>query len=195
MSNRNPKLFSVKLLSNQSAHSLSCCMGLFFPRWRRTFVFSFAELNEIPGSPFPLLVNVPLNGSTTTWSIIHFIPFGITCKSALSFIIQVINEDVNQYWPPVLTLEYSTSVWHPGGLYASDQPSRPSCSGIFQSTLLFIYQLCTSLKFVNKDIIGDSVESLTKIKKNNIHCSSFTHQASLFIEENSKVCHRIIDFF
>lgn len=74
-------------------------------------------------------------------------------------------------------------------------PLDPAVQAFFSPLLLFIYQLCTSLKFVNKDIIGDSVESLTKIKKNNIHCSSFTHQASLFIEENSKVCHRIIDVF
>ena len=60
------------------------------------------ELHEVPFSSFLQPVEVPLKGSTPIWCTRPSSQFRIICKyakGALYSIIQIINEEVKQYWP------------------------------------------------------------------------------------------------
>ena len=60
------------------------------------------ELHTIPVGPFLQPVHVPLDVSATLWCISCSSQFCVSSKLAegtLCPIIQIINGDVNQYWP------------------------------------------------------------------------------------------------
>lgn len=64
----------------------------------------FAELHEIPTSPFLQSVKVPLDACTTLWCISCFLKSCVTCRLAEDTLcpsVEVINEDVkaNRTWP------------------------------------------------------------------------------------------------
>jgi len=61
------------------------------------FAFTVVELQEVPVRPFLQ----PVNGGTTIWCISHSPQFCNICKlpeDVLCPSMQVINEDVKQYW-------------------------------------------------------------------------------------------------
>lgn len=94
------------------------------------FALLFGKLRKAPVSPI-LLPDVPLDGSTTLWSVSHSCQFCVICKllQVTVPIIQIINEEAEQggtqHWP----LEYTPVT----------QPNWTSCcwtgSASFQSTV------------------------------------------------------------
>lgn len=104
-------------------------------------------------------------------------------KAVLSPIIQVISENIKQFWPQYRTLGCTMSDWPPDGLHVTDhnpliltvQPDfkPPHCP--FTSSTIH--------QFVYKDVIGYSVKSLVKIGINDIHCAPLIHLATHLIIE------------
>lgn len=73
------------------------------------FALPLAQLHEVQVSPFLQ----PLDGSTTLWWISHSSQFYVICKLAggtLCPIIQIVNEDVKQYWTQFCPLAYTASI-------------------------------------------------------------------------------------
>ncbi|GAB0181886.1 cAMP-dependent protein kinase inhibitor alpha [Grus japonensis] len=71
------------------------------PPQAQDFALPLVELCEIPVSPFLQPVEVPLDGITAFWYIIHSFQFGVICKLAegtLCPIIQIVNEEIEQDW-------------------------------------------------------------------------------------------------
>ena len=71
------------------------------------------EHDDVPVSPFLQPVKVSLNGSTSVWCVIHSSQFCIICKhteSALCPTMEVINEDLIQYWLQYKLMGQTTSV-------------------------------------------------------------------------------------
>lgn len=68
-------------------------------------------------------MEVPVNVSTLLWYVSHSSQFCIICKhaeGAFCPIVQVISEDVKQYWPQYRPLGQTTSDRPPAGLCVSD---------------------------------------------------------------------------
>lgn len=102
LSTRTPRAFSAKMLSSWLAPNLYWVVHGVVPPQAQDFTLPLAELHEVRVCPFLQPVVVPLNGGTTVWYIsdssqscnIHKL-----AESVLSPVIQVINEEVKQYWP------------------------------------------------------------------------------------------------
>jgi len=65
------------------------------------FALPLAELHEVPVSSFLQTAEVPLDGSTTLWSVSHFSQFCNISKiaeDAFCSMIATINEDVEHDW-------------------------------------------------------------------------------------------------
>lgn len=124
------------------------------PPQREGLAFSFVESYEVFVSPSLQPVKVPLNGSTTNWSINPSSLLCILCK--LCPTVQVIGEDTKPCWIQYQTLDYFTSDWPanwPACLSAAEQLS-------FQSTLLSIYLVHISSDCL-WDLTGDSFKRLS----------------------------------
>ena len=135
VSTRTLRSFLAKLFPADQSPARAGAWGCSSPG--ADFALPLVELHEPPVSPFFQPVKVPLDGSTTFWSINHSSQFCVISRLAegtLCPIIQIINEgikqDWNQYWP----LGYTTSQWPPTRLHATDP--GPSHSVSFQSTSL-----------------------------------------------------------
>lgn len=72
VSTRTPRSFPAKQFSSQKSPSFYWGMGLLLPSGRIN-ALPFAELHEIPTSPFLQTVKVPLDACTTLWCISCFL--------------------------------------------------------------------------------------------------------------------------
>jgi len=99
--------------------------------WRNALFLPFAEFQEILLGPFLQPVKVLLNGGPPIWCISHSSPYCVIWKCvqvALCPIIQVINEDVQQYQP----MDCTTSDWPPAGPHVTDHnPSNLVVQPVF----------------------------------------------------------------
>lgn len=100
LSTRKLRSFSAKLFS-----SCITCTGAWGCSTSRAGLDTF--LCWAPSDfcqPFPWLVGIPLNGSTILCLVSHFSPFVSSANllSALYPIIQIINENTEQFWTPTL---------------------------------------------------------------------------------------------
>ena len=148
------------------------------------FAVPLAELYEVPVSPFLQPVVVPLDGSTTLWSISHSSRFGVISKLAedtFCTIIQIINEDVKQdrtqYWP----LGCTSSHWP---LIRLCNMITTLCLQLFSQFLVHCLLIQpVLLQLLYADLVEDSIKSLTEVKVDNILCSPFVYHANHFIVE------------
>ena len=86
----------------------------FIPPQVQDFALLFAELHEVPISPFLHPVEVPPKSSTTLWCISQSSQFCTISKLAESThcpIIQITNEDVEQDWIQCWSQGYTASYW------------------------------------------------------------------------------------
>lgn len=86
-------------------------------------VFPFVQCSKTSLSLILQSVQFPVNGSTTSSCTCHSSQFGIICELAegtLCHSIQVINEEIKQYWPSYQPLWYTTSDSPPTGLFSTD---------------------------------------------------------------------------
>ena len=94
------RAFSAKQPSTWVALSMHWWVGFFSQGLG--FAIPFVELHEVPVGSFLQPVKVLLDGSMTLWCRgCHSSQFGVICKHAegiLCTIIQIINEDVKEYW-------------------------------------------------------------------------------------------------
>jgi len=90
------------MLSCFPACHLPVCSGAWgYSSQELGVVFPF-ELHEVALSPFLQCAWVPLSGSATIWPVSRSFRFCFVCKPAegvLCPVMQVISEDVKQYWP------------------------------------------------------------------------------------------------
>lgn len=89
----------------------------------------------------------------------------------------MINEDVKQYWPCCQSWEFTAGDRSPSG--------HMQLIISFKSSLLSSKLVCTLL--VYEDIMGGSVESLTKVKVRNNYYSHLIHQTSHLLVEGYQV--------
>lgn len=85
-------------------------------------MFPLVELCDVCVRPFLQPVEVPLDDHMTLWCIGYSSQFIVICKlaeSGLSPTIQIVNEDVEQFWSQYSLLEYTVSDWSPGGYHAT----------------------------------------------------------------------------
>ena len=92
------RIFSVKLLSKQLTLLRNAAWVYSFPG--AGFCTLLVELYKVHVDSILQTLEVPLNGSTTLWSISHFSQFSVCIVGggALYLNIQVIHEAVEQYW-------------------------------------------------------------------------------------------------
>lgn len=148
------------------------------------FTFSLVELHRITLCPFLQPVEVPLNGSVAISSISHSSQYHVwlCVVSALSsrFFMKV-----KLYWPQYQPLGCTTSDWPPVGLHASDDNLLgPAVQLTFSSSHCPLIQPVLH-QLVCEDVMGDSVNSFSKVEIKNISCSPLIHVGShLTVQSN-----------
>lgn len=112
---------SVRISRTSSAKQLSswyapvCSGACYFSPMAGLRISLCWTLCKSPVSSFLQLDEVSLNDRTTLWQISYSFPFCVIWKTAESVLcpfIQVINEEVKEYWSQYQPLEYTTSDHH-----------------------------------------------------------------------------------
>ena len=126
---RSPRSSSAKLSSSLPAPSIHWYTGLFFARCRTCTSFCW------PVSPLFQPVEVPLDSSMTLWCTSHpsqFCNSSRLAEDTLCSIVQIINEDTEQYGTQNRPLGYNTTYWLPTRLCTTDhQPLSSSIHPVF----------------------------------------------------------------
>lgn len=154
--------------------------------WDSPGAFPLVEIHEIPLSPVLQPVEIPLSGSAT-FTVLALSLFCNVCEVAegsLCPVVQVINEEVKQYWTQYQSLEYTTSYLPPTGLHATYlNLLDPAIKTVFNlhHCLFILPVICHP---VYKDVIGDRVNGFTKINVKKTHCLPVVHQVNHLIVEH-----------
>lgn len=93
-----------------------------FPSQMQNSMFPLFQLRDVCVIPFLQPVEGPLDGHMTLWCTGHSAQFVVIyqlAESGLNPTIQIVNEDVEQFWSQYSLLEYTASDWPPGGYHAT----------------------------------------------------------------------------
>ena len=109
---------------------------------RQDFAFLFVELHEVSLCPILQLGTVLLHGSTPVWCVSFISSSQFYIISKLYCFIQVINEEIKQYWPQYQPLEHCSRTLCHWSQHA--EPGSSAGSVYFAVCFCSPYLICLS---------------------------------------------------